>query len=132
MGESVARRTHLILGLAGVVAFLATGAYMHFRYAHLAGMADGPRLLFRSSHIYLLFSSLLNLLLGIYWTPGTTALRRTLQGIGSSLLALGPLLSLLAFLQEPWLQDLERPFSSLAIYGSFAGALLHLAGTTKS
>ena len=125
------RRVHLILGFVGVVAFLATGQYMDHRWAHLAGMADRPRLLFRSAHIYLLFSSLLNLLLGIYWTRGRTGLRRGFQVVGSVLVAIGPFLFLLAFLREPWLDDLARPFATWGIYGSFAGVLLQLAGTSR-
>src|SRR5687767_3427493 len=122
------RRVHLILGIAGLVAFLATGQYMDHRWDHLSGMADGPRLLFRSAHIYLLFSSLLNLLLGIYWTRGRTGLRRGLQAAGSVLVAIGPLLFIVAFLREPWLRDLDRPFASWGIYGTFAGVLLQLSG----
>jgi hypothetical protein len=125
------RRVHLILGIAGVVAFLASGQYMHHRWDHLSGMADRPRLLFRSAHIYLLFSSLLNLLLGIYWTRGRTGVRRGLQAVGSVLLAIGPVLFILAFLREPWLDDLARPFARWGIYGSAAGVVLQLAGTTR-
>ena len=125
------RRVHLILGIAGVVAFLATGQYMDLRWAHLHGMADAPRLLFRSAHIYLLFSSLLNLLLGIYWTRGRTGVRFAVQSVGSVLVAVGPVLFILAFLREPWLHDLARPFATWGIYGSFAGVLLQLSATSR-
>ena len=125
------RRAHLILGIVGVVAFLATGQYMDHRWAHLRGMADAPRLLFRSAHIYLLFSSLLNLLLGIYWTRGRTGVRLGLQVAGSVLVAVGPFLFVLAFLREPWLHDLARPFATWGIYASFAGVLLQLSGTSR-
>jgi hypothetical protein len=125
------RRLHLILGIVGVVAFLATGQYMDHRWDHLSGMADRPRLLFRSAHIYLLFSSLLNLLLGIYWTRGRTRLRRGFQAVGSVLVAAGPFLFILAFLREPWLHDLARPFATWGIYASFAGALLQLPAISR-
>ena len=94
---------------------------MHVRYDHLRGLADGPRLLFRSSHIYLLFSSLLNVLLGTYFVPGRTAWRRGLQCVGSALVAMGPFLFVIAFLREPWLYgraalramgDLRKPRGS--------------------
>jgi len=125
------RRVHLVLGVVGVLAFLATGQYMDHRWAHLRGMADAPRLLFRSAHIYLLLSSLLNLVLGIYYRPGRSAVRRGFQGIGSVMVAIGPPLFVAAFLREPWLQDLERPFARWGIYAAFAGVLLHLAGTSR-
>jgi hypothetical protein len=128
----IPRRVNLILGILGVVAFLATGQYMDRRFDHLRGMADAPRLLFRSAHIYLLFSSLLNLLVGAYWAPGRSSLRRGLQGIGSVLVGLGPIVFIVAFLREPWLHDLARPFARLGIYASFAGVLLHVAGNSRS
>jgi hypothetical protein len=62
------RRLHLVTGLVSVAAFLASGLYMHLRYDHLRGMDDVLRLLFRSTHIYLLFAALLNLALGLYMT----------------------------------------------------------------
>ena len=45
------KRAHLVIGFAGVAAFVVTGAVMHFRYGHLHGMPDGPRMVFRSAHI---------------------------------------------------------------------------------
>jgi hypothetical protein len=53
------RRFHLGVGLLGVIAFVGTGQY----HEHLRGMTDAQRLLFRSTHIYLLLASLLNLYL---------------------------------------------------------------------
>ena len=63
----VLRRIHLVVGLAGVVLFLGTGQYMDRVHDHLRGMEDVRRMLFRSAHIYLLWSSLLNLALGLYF-----------------------------------------------------------------
>ncbi len=122
------RRIHLALGLVGLVAFVATGQVMDLRHGHLRGLADGPRLLFRSAHIYLLFSALVNLLLGVYLTPAPTRARRALQAGGSLLVAVGPPLLLWAFFREPWLAGLARPFSRPAIYASLAGVLLHVVG----
>jgi len=47
------------------------------------------------------------------------------------MVAIGPPLFVAAFLREPWLQDLERPFARWGIYAAFAGVLLHLAGTSR-
>ncbi len=57
---------HLLFGILGLVAFLFTGQFMDRRLDHLVGMPDGPRALYRSGHIYILFSALLNLLLVLY------------------------------------------------------------------
>ena len=117
-----------LLGAASAVGVAAIG---------LAGWAlvtDAPpiregqslRLLFRSAHIYLLFASLLNVLLGTYAAPALTPRRRALQQGGSLLVALGPPLFLLAFFREPSLVGLVRPYARWGIYGALAGVLPHL------
>lgn len=119
------RHLHLAVGLVGVVAFLASGLYMHFAHDHLRGMEDARRLLFRSTHIYLLFTSLLNLALGLYLTaePGW---RRWLRSCGSGLILIAPVLAGAGFLSEPWLSGVERPYSAPAVYASLAGVLFHV------
>jgi hypothetical protein len=126
MSSPVLRRLHLVVGLAGVVAFLGTGQYMDRALDHLSGMDDARRLLFRSTHIYLLFSALLNVALGLYLTAGKEGWRRWLQRAGSVLILVGTPLELAGFFTEPWLSGLDRPYSRPAIYGSLAGVVLHL------
>jgi hypothetical protein len=94
---------------------------------HLRGMEDTKRLLFRSTHIYLLFCSLVNLALGLYFRPGI-GWRRWIRLVGSLLALATPFLEAIGFFTEPWLADLERPYSRPAIYGCFAGMMLHLIG----
>jgi hypothetical protein len=127
------RRLHLLVGLAAVVLFGLTGLYMHLRYDHLRGMDDATRLLFRSTHIYLLFSGLLNVAMGLAGdgaagdgtTGGTTAGVNLLRVAGSGLVLVGPLLFLAGFLREPFLGGLARPFSRPGIYAAFLGMGLH-------
>jgi len=120
------RRLHLLVGLAGVVLFLGTGQWMHWRYDHLHGMTDASRLLFRSTHIYLLLSALLNVGLGLYLQSARGHWPRLLQRTGSALVLAGPLLFLAAFLQEPFLGELLRPWTRPAVYGTAIGVGLHL------
>ena len=130
--QSVVFKTHAVIGALGLVTFLLTGQYMDLRYDHLHGMESQPRLLFRSAHIYLLFSSLLNLMLGVYGRMAHQGLQRQLQRLGSILIAVGPPLFVLAFVKEPWLQDLTRPFARPGIYAAAAGVLLHVAGAWRN
>jgi hypothetical protein len=116
---------HLKVGLAALVVFIGTGAWMHFRYDHLRGMTDATRLLFRSTHIYLLFAALLNLAIGLRVQAVRNGWWRTAQLGGSALLILAPVLFLAGFLSEPWLGELQRPWSGPGIYASLAGVLLH-------
>jgi hypothetical protein len=119
------RRLHLWIGLAGVVAFILTGQYMDRRLGHLAGMADLPRMLYRSAHIYLLLGSLLNLLLGLYVTDAPAGWRRWARRIGSVPIALAPLFFILAFAREPHFVGSIRPYAAPALQGVLFGAVLH-------
>lgn len=115
------RRIHLIIGVAGVVAFILTGQYMDRWLGHLAGMADLPRMLYRSAHIYLLLGSLLNLVLGLYLVDGLPGWRRWVSRGGSLLVAVAPLLFLIAFAREPLRGDFHRSFAGPAIYATVLG-----------
>jgi hypothetical protein len=115
----------LTVGIAGVVGFLGTGQYMDKAHDHLRGMDDARRLLFRSTHLYLLFGSLVNLALGLYLRPAL-GWRRWARPVGSVLILATPFLAAAGFFTEPWLSGLERPYSRPAAYGCLAGMLLHL------
>lgn len=117
---------HRSVGVAALILFIGTGAWMHFRYDHLRGMTDATRLLFRSTHIYLLLAALLNVAMGLGYRAAPGGWPAVLQRIGSALLLLTPLLFLAGFLSEPWLGDLQRPWSRPGIYACLAGVLLHL------
>lgn len=121
------RWLHITVGVGGLFAFLATGQYMDHVYDHLRGMDDTRRMLFRSTHLYLLFTSLVNLALGLYLRPAV-GWQRWVQAVGSVLLLAGPFLTAIGFFTEPWLSGLQRPYSAPATYCCLGGALVHAAG----
>jgi hypothetical protein len=116
---------HRIAGIGALAAFIATGQYMHFWQGHLRGLDEATRMLFRSTHIYILLAGVINLMLGLYYSPHQTPWKRSFQRLGSSLILMSPFLLLSAFCVEPHLQGLPRPWSRPALYGIFAGALFH-------
>jgi hypothetical protein len=119
------RSIHIAVGLTGIVLFLLSGQYMHHVLGHLADMEAGPRMLFRSAHIYLLWSSLLNLVLGCYLSSGAHGVSKAMQTIGSVAVLSGPILLCFAFYYEPYMQGFARPFARAAIYAAFAGSGFH-------
>ena len=123
---SLLRRLHLLLGIAGIVAFLATGQYMDRWHEHLRGYDDTTRMLYRSTHIYILLAAATNAMTGLYLRPAGARWRRGLQLIGSLALLAGPPLFLAGFCTEPYLSGLARPYSRPAIYLALGGVAFHL------
>ena len=119
------RWIHLVVGVAVLLAFLGTGQFMDRRLDHLIGMADAPRSLYRSSHIYILFSALLNLVLGTYVVRAPVFAARLVQYAGSALLLATAGLFLYGFFVETPLATIERPAVRTGIYWSLYGVLLH-------
>ena len=123
------RRFHFYFGIAVVIVFLLTGQYME--YVHNSRLPDGPRLLYRSRHIYLLFSGLINLSIGAYLTDKLSGWRRLLQLIGSILLGIGPPLLLIGFFREPAHGPSETMVAPFGIYITALGTLLHVIAATR-
>jgi hypothetical protein len=125
------RRYHWLVGVLMVVIFLITGQLMHRHEPPMGALSDSIRLMFRSRHIYLLASGLVNLMLGLYMRREAAGWRVIVQNIGSGLLIASPVLLILAFLIEP-----ERGFraemwwSAAGLYTLFAGCMAHLASAS--
>lgn len=115
---------HFWFGVLAVMAFLATGQVMYYAYDQLHGMADGPRLLFRSSHLYILISAIPHLMLGVYLEPAGVARFGRIQLPMSLLLVAATLLMAAGFFVEPWLAGLSRPLTLAGAIALLAAALL--------
>ncbi|MEK6281131.1 MAG: hypothetical protein AABN95_12325 [Acidobacteriota bacterium] len=120
------RRFHLTFGLIVVIVFLLTGQYMDRYLNHLEGMPDGPRLLYRTRHIFILLAGLLNLGIGTYFRYRQLRDRRIMQMLGSALIVLATILFVVAFFYEPQLNNLHTPLSHWGMYAIAAGTFLHL------
>ena len=83
-------------------------------------------MIFRSAHIYLLFASLINLLLGGYFRTAEERGARVMQAIASIVLLIVPGLFLVACVVDPGVPELERPWARPAIYLSLAAVALHV------
>ena len=123
---------HLAVGIVGIVAFVLTGQYLAIFLHGLNDMADGPRLLYRTSHLYLMWSSLLNLLVGCYFMPAAKSATRKVQAIASVMLLVGPVLMLVGFFTEWKMTGLDRPFTGWGNYLALAGAILHAFTTRRA
>jgi uncharacterized membrane protein YwaF len=118
------RRVHLTLGLVFVAVFLATGIFMRVRFPGAYQSDPTMRMLFRSAHIYILLSALINVMAGLHMRERGGRLRT----IGSVLLLLAPILFLLAFTIEPAPARVYRPYAELGAVSAAVGTLFHLIG----
>ncbi|HWP81194.1 MAG TPA: hypothetical protein VNN76_00900 [Bacteroidota bacterium] len=126
------RKLHLIVGFLTCLVFLATGAYMRSGFPDLHAGNESIRFLYRANHVYILFSGLLNLCLGLYLTESSTKWRNKLQTFGSRILFLAPILFILAFFVEPPMASPTRPLTLVAAFLSVGGVLCHVIGGLRT
>ena len=123
------RKLHLAIGISTVVIFLITGQIMSHHQPPLRTLADIERLMFRSRHLYILASGLVNLMLGLYLQKWG-GWRAAVQKFGSVFLVTSPVLLILAFWHDPSV-DLRSHLwrSTFGLFALFGGCMLHLIGT---
>jgi hypothetical protein len=105
--------------------FLLSGQYMDKFHNHLEGMEDGVRLLYRTRHIFILMASLIHIGFGLYYETRMGQWQRRIQTWGSSLLAIGTLLLVIAFMNEPRNRDLATPYTHWGMYAILLGIASH-------
>lgn len=82
----------------------------------------------RSRHIYILFSSLIHIGLGIYVQARPQTIRKILQIAGSTVLASASVLLVYAFIVETYQTQNYSNYSRWGLYLSLTGIGLHLIG----
>jgi hypothetical protein len=120
------KRFHLVSGAVLAMAFLLTGQYMDKVHLHLTDMPDGPRMMYRTRHIFVMFMALLNLGMGTYVKPRQEIGRRVLQWSSSVLIVVAACLFIAGFFYEPGLAHLRTPLSHWGANSVVAGVLLHV------
>ena len=121
------RTLHFGMGIAGVLIFLFTGQVMAHHEPPMEALTESGRLLYRSRHIYILGSALVNLMVGLYLLPHPARWRTRVQAFGSILLLASPVALTMAFFREPQTGfRQEMWWSSAGLYLLFGGALSHL------
>jgi hypothetical protein len=99
---------------------------MRFGLNDLDGLDPFGHLLYRSNHIYLLFSALLNVVLGLHSAPAPPLGRSWARLLGSSLVLVDAALLVVAFFLEPRRGELDRPLTFIAVVGTAVGVGLLL------
>ena len=119
-------RAHLLFGIIVFVVFLITGRFMRADFPDKEIISQEFRLLMRSRHIYILLSSFVHIVLGLYLTIDEKAWRKRLQIFGSALLGLGTALLIWAFFYETYTLNHFSDLSRYGLYATLAGTAFHL------
>ena len=117
---------HFIFGLVLFVVFVTTGKFMRVDFPDKDVIPQELRLLMRSRHIYILFSGLIHLVLGVYLRMSADSRIKLLQYVGSGLLFVSSVLLVWAFVSETYTLQHFSDLSRNGIYISLAGVAMHL------
>ena len=119
---------HLIFGLLLFVIFTQTGTFMRSDFPDKEAIPPEFRMLMRSRHIYILFSALIHIVLGIYIRKPSEKWRELIQHIGSTVLVFSSVLLIAAFVTETYYDRGFSDISRYGIYASLAGVVLLMIG----
>jgi len=122
------RKLHFAVGLAGIVAFVVTGAYMRAGFPDLYAANEVLRYLYRSNHVYVLLASLVNVALGVHLAPAEPGWRAAVSLIGSVLALAAPVVLCFAFFREAPVAQAERVWTLAGVAALTAGIALHVLG----
>lgn len=134
---------HMWYGVLLLITFILTGQYMYHVLDKLQQLPDGMRMLYRSSHIYILLSSIINLVLGLYMSADLIKKQIKLQILISFIIVIAPITLILGFFLEPNLfggslfaeafyepanggtiTEIARPYTRIGLYSLFVVAIL--------
>jgi hypothetical protein len=118
---------HLIFGILLFIVFLVTGKFMRVDFPDKDSIPQDLRLLMRSRHIYILLSSLIHIILGVYLQMRTDW-RKSLQLFASVLRLAGSIFFVWAFVYETYTTQMFSEVSRFALYLTLGGTIFHLFG----
>jgi hypothetical protein len=119
---------HIISGSIAIAAFLSTGLFMKLNFPEVYASNESIRFLYRANHVYILFSGLLNLAIGLNFMPAEIKWKKALQFAGSILLLTGIPVFIWAFFTEPALGTAVRPITARGVFLMVIGTVLHVIG----
>ena len=122
------RWIHFAIGIIVFFIFTTTGSYMRTDFPDKDTIPHEFRMLMRSRHIYILFSALIHLALGIYLQLRPERLRKVVQIAGSVVLLISSVYLIRAFVVETYSAQHFSDLSRSGIYAALAGIFLHLIG----
>ncbi|MBY6213032.1 hypothetical protein KUV95_15880 [Microbulbifer agarilyticus] len=125
------KRIHLVSGMVFLAIFAITGQYMLRGLALPDQAMDAQRMMYRASHMYILFAAALNAVVGCYWSARADRLNYVVQVAGSWMLILSQPVLLYAFATEPQVLSPGREFTLLGCVLVLTGVLLSIGASVR-
>lgn len=119
------KRLHFVVGLVFFIIFWLSGAYLKFIAWDALNNDDVLRVVFRSGHVYILMTALINLVLSSYLIINTTKNSQFVQGLGSLLLIIAPVLLTFSFIETTTGIEV-RALTFLGAISMTVGVVLHI------
>jgi len=110
------RNVHTISGLLLGLIFIVTGFYLQFNIGTDHSVSASQHMMYRANHIYILFSSLIHLLMIPYFVSYNALWANRLKYAVSATLLVSSFLLVLAFIKEPVSGLMDRPLSAWGLY----------------
>lgn len=120
------RKIHLVSGIALLVVFALTGQYMIHSLDLVNSDFNAQRMMYRASHIYLLFAGCANILVGCYWSKASNKIAAYIQLLASILIIGSQVFLLLAFYFEPPALNQDRLLTLAGCLSLLSGVVLTL------
>ena len=118
------KKLHLAVGIALLLVFVSTGAFMKWEQVHGDALDPLYRMMHRSRHIYILFAGLIHLMAYRAHDDGSSGSRSILLRISSGFLFASAVLFSIAFLVEPQLHRVAAPVTFFGVLLALIGVLL--------
>ena len=122
---------HLWVGLATIVVFLGTGQLMDHWNMDAMPIESALRQLYRSRHIYLLFSGLVNVAVSMRFVLPASGEGSRVAVMGSLLMLASPAFLAGAFFVEPPRLGHTTFLTIVGVFASYLGLLCYCLGTRK-
>ncbi len=116
------RTWHIGMGAIGLLVFILTGQYM--AWIEVEQMPAGPRLMYRSLHIYFFLACALNAVAG-FFLPANYQASWLQKGVSLAMLAT-PVLLFASFVAEGSSAAIDRPIAKMGLYLIFGAAVILL------
>jgi hypothetical protein len=124
------RRAHLAIGVAGLLTFLWTGRFMLTHFPVVYRGHEEIRFLYRANHLYIMFASVLNLVLGMHGQLAPSSRwRRPLLVVSSLAILVAVPILIVAFYLEPPRSGAPRWTTLVGCVLVFGGGVLSLVAT---